>query len=136
MGLQAALKHPNRLTIGRLPPHRICDNSGRTHFCALGNDRSNQTNQCHNVLLLMGNAEAIAAIKQSLFLKPTSTKPILDFSLLLPSLLTLQQANFEDGTLKGEIVRLKGANMVLIGEMKEPLAPVANALQSRLQWDI
>lgn len=50
--------------------------------------------------------------------------------------LTLQQAHFEDGTLKGEIVQLKGANMVLIGEMKEPLAPVANALQSRLQWDI
>lgn len=50
--------------------------------------------------------------------------------------LTLQQATFEDGTLKGEIVQLKGANMVLIGEMKEPLAPVANALQSRLQWDI
>ncbi|WP_033138047.1 DUF3379 domain-containing protein [Aeromonas finlandensis] len=50
--------------------------------------------------------------------------------------LTLQQVHFEDGTLKGEIVQLKGANMVLIGEMKEPLAPVANALQSRLQWDI
>ncbi len=50
--------------------------------------------------------------------------------------LTLQQANFEDGTLKGEIVRLKGANMVLIGEMKEPLAPVASALQSQLQWAI
>ncbi|XEI31431.1 DUF3379 domain-containing protein [Aeromonas veronii] len=50
--------------------------------------------------------------------------------------LTLQQATFEDGTLKGEIVQLKGANMVLIGEMKEPLAPVANALQSRLQWAI
>ncbi|TNI90260.1 DUF3379 domain-containing protein [Aeromonas allosaccharophila] len=50
--------------------------------------------------------------------------------------LTLQQASFEDGTLKGEIVRLKGANMVLIGEMKEPLAPVASALQSQLQWAI
>ncbi|WP_139708179.1 DUF3379 domain-containing protein [Aeromonas allosaccharophila] len=50
--------------------------------------------------------------------------------------LTLQQANFEDGTLKGEIVRLKGANMVLIGEMKEPLAPVASVLQSQLQWAI
>ncbi|MGL5524096.1 MAG: DUF3379 family protein [Aeromonas veronii] len=50
--------------------------------------------------------------------------------------LTLQQAHFEDGTLKGEIVQLKGANMVLIGEMKEPLVPVATALQSRLQWDI
>lgn len=50
--------------------------------------------------------------------------------------LTLQQANFADGTLKGEIVRLKGANMVLIGEMKEPLAPVVSALQSQLQWAI
>ncbi|HEH9427350.1 TPA: DUF3379 domain-containing protein [Aeromonas sobria] len=50
--------------------------------------------------------------------------------------LTLQQASFEDGTLKGEIVQLKGANMVLIGEMKEPLAPVATALQSRLHWAI
>ncbi|WP_303843760.1 DUF3379 family protein [Aeromonas sobria] len=50
--------------------------------------------------------------------------------------LTLQQASFEDGTLKGEIVQLKGANMVLIGEMKELLDPVATALQSRLQWAI
>lgn len=50
--------------------------------------------------------------------------------------LTLQQANFDDGTLKGEIVRLKEANMVLIGEMKEPLAPVVSALQSQLQWAI
>jgi hypothetical protein len=50
--------------------------------------------------------------------------------------LTLQQAHFEDGTLKGEIVQLKGANMVLIGEVKEPLVPVATALQSRLQWAI
>lgn len=50
--------------------------------------------------------------------------------------LTLQQASFEDGTLKGEIVQLKGANMVLIGEMKESLEPVATALQSRLHWAI
>lgn len=50
--------------------------------------------------------------------------------------LTLQQASFEDGTLKGEIVQLKGANMVLIGEMKESLAPVATVLQSRLHWAI
>ena len=48
--------------------------------------------QCHNVLLLMGNAETIAAIKQSLLLEPTSTKPVLDFSLLLPPPQTLQQA--------------------------------------------
>ena len=48
--------------------------------------------QCHNVLLLMGNAETIAAIKQSLLLAPTSTKPVLDFSLLLPPPKTLQQA--------------------------------------------
>ena len=48
--------------------------------------------QCHNVLLLMGNAESIAAIKQSLLLKPTSSKPVLDFSLLLPPPKTLQQA--------------------------------------------
>lgn len=50
--------------------------------------------------------------------------------------LTLQQATFADGTLRGEILQLKGANMVLIGEMKEPLAPVANTLQSRLRWQI
>ncbi len=50
------------------------------------------THQCHNVLLLMGNAESIAAIKQSLLLEPTSTKPVLDFSLLLPPPQTLQQA--------------------------------------------
>ena len=47
--------------------------------------------QCHNVLLLMGNAETIAAIKQSLLLEPTSAKPVLDFSLLLPPPKTLQQ---------------------------------------------
>ena len=34
--------------------------------------------QCHNVLLLMGNIETIAAIKQSLLLEPASTKPVLD----------------------------------------------------------
>ena len=48
--------------------------------------------QCYNVLLLMGNAESITAIKQSLLLEPTSAKPVLDFSLLLPPPKTLQQA--------------------------------------------
>ena len=48
--------------------------------------------QCHNVLLLMGNIETITAIKPSLFLETTSTKPVLDFSLLLPPPQTLQQA--------------------------------------------
>ena len=48
--------------------------------------------QSHNVLLLIGNAETIAAIKQSLLLEPTSTKLVLDFSLLLPPPQTLQQA--------------------------------------------
>ena len=47
--------------------------------------------QCHNVLLLMGNTETITAIKQSLLLESTSTKPVLDFSLLLPPPQTLQQ---------------------------------------------
>ena len=47
--------------------------------------------QCHNVLLLMGNTETITAIKQSLLLEPTSAKPVLDFSLLLPPPKTLQQ---------------------------------------------
>ncbi|EMN4468120.1 DUF3379 domain-containing protein [Aeromonas hydrophila] len=49
--------------------------------------------------------------------------------------LTLQPT-FEDGQLKGEILQLKGANMVLIGEMEEPLAPVAEQLESRLHWSI
>lgn len=49
--------------------------------------------------------------------------------------LTLQPT-FEDGQLKGEIVQLKGANMVLIGDMQEPLDPVAQALESRLHWSI
>ena len=48
--------------------------------------------QCHNVLLLMGNIETITAIKPSLFLETTSTKPVLDFSLLLPPPQTLKQA--------------------------------------------
>ncbi|WP_410198511.1 hypothetical protein [Aeromonas caviae] len=38
--------------------------------------------------------------------------------------------------LKGEILPLKGANMVLIGDMQEPLAPVARQLESRLHWSI
>ena len=50
------------------------------------------THQCHNVLLLMGNIEAITAIKQSLLLESNSIKPVLDFSLLLPPPQTLQQA--------------------------------------------
>ncbi|MGL5303917.1 MAG: DUF3379 family protein [Aeromonas sp.] len=50
--------------------------------------------------------------------------------------LTLQQANFDDGSLKGEIVPLKGANLILIGKLTEPLTPVASKVQSQLQWDI
>ena len=49
--------------------------------------------QCHNVLLLMGNIETIAAIKQSLLLEPASTKPVLDFSLLLPPVDSTSQRN-------------------------------------------
>ncbi|MFS1165565.1 DUF3379 domain-containing protein, partial [Aeromonas salmonicida] len=40
------------------------------------------------------------------------------------------------GQLKGEIVPLKGANMVLIGDMQESLNPVAQELESRLHWSI
>lgn len=50
--------------------------------------------------------------------------------------LTLQQGQFDDGTLQGQIVPLKGANLVLIGNMQESLAPVATVLQSRLHWAI
>lgn len=46
------------------------------------------------------------------------------------------QPHFEDGQLKGEILPLKGANMVLIGNMQEPLAPVVQQLESRLRWSI
>lgn len=46
------------------------------------------------------------------------------------------QPDFADGTLKGEILPLKGANMVLIGDMQESLAPVAQQLESRLHWSI
>ena len=46
------------------------------------------------------------------------------------------QPDFADGRLKGEILPLKGANMVLIGDMQESLAPVARQLESRLQWSI
>lgn len=49
--------------------------------------------------------------------------------------LTLQP-EFEDGRLKGEILPLKGANMVLIGDMQESLAPVAKQLESHLHWSI
>ncbi|MGY3913999.1 DUF3379 family protein [Aeromonas australiensis] len=46
------------------------------------------------------------------------------------------QPRFEDGTLKGEIVPLKGANMVLIGQMKESLEPVSARLKAKLHWSI
>ncbi|WP_310598198.1 DUF3379 domain-containing protein [Aeromonas aquatica] len=46
------------------------------------------------------------------------------------------QPDFADGQLKGEILPLKGANMVLIGDMQEPLAPVARQLESHLHWSI
>lgn len=46
------------------------------------------------------------------------------------------QSRFEDGTLKGEILPLHGANMVLIGQMKEPLEPVASRLLAKLHWSI
>lgn len=56
---------------------------------------------------------------------------------LVPKHLPLTiQSDFADGTLKGEILPLKGANMVLIGDMQEPLAPVARQLESRLHWSI
>ena len=52
---------------------------------------------CHNVLLLMGKAESITEIKQSLLLEPRSSKPMLDFSLLLPPPKSLQQAKRNQG---------------------------------------
>ena len=52
---------------------------------------------CHNVLLLMGKAESITEIKQSLLLEPTSSKPELDYSLLLPPPKSLQQAKRNQG---------------------------------------
>ncbi|MGS3184532.1 DUF3379 domain-containing protein [Aeromonas taiwanensis] len=56
---------------------------------------------------------------------------------LVPKHLPLAiQPDFADGRLKGEILPLKGANMVLIGDMQESLAPVARQLESRLQWSI
>ena len=52
---------------------------------------------CHNVLLLMGKAESITEIKQSLLLEPTSSKPVLDFNLLLPPPKSLQQTKRSQG---------------------------------------
>ena len=52
---------------------------------------------CHNVLLLMGKAESITEIKQSLLLEPTSSKPVLDFNLLLPLPKSLQQTKRSQG---------------------------------------
>ena len=52
---------------------------------------------CHNVLLLMGKAESITEIKQSLLLEPASSQPVLDFSLLLPPPKFLQQAKRNQG---------------------------------------
>ena len=50
------------------------------------------THHCHNTLWLMGKAESVMAAKQALLLEPESTKPVLDFSLLLPPPASLQQA--------------------------------------------
>ena len=47
---------------------------------------------CHNTLLLIGKSESVMAAKQALLLEPDSTKPVLDFSLLLPPPASLQQA--------------------------------------------
>ncbi|MBL0530784.1 DUF3379 domain-containing protein [Aeromonas caviae] len=56
---------------------------------------------------------------------------------LVPKHLPLAiQPDFADGRLKGEVLPLKGANMVLIGDMQEPLAPVARQIESHLQWSI
>ena len=49
-------------------------------------------NHCHNTLLLIGKSESVMAAKQALLLEPDSTKPVLDFSLLLPPPASLQQA--------------------------------------------
>lgn len=43
---------------------------------------------------------------------------------------------FDDGRLKGEVIPLKGANLVLIGEMEEPLDPLSRQIESRLHWSI
>ena len=50
------------------------------------------THHCHNTLWLMGKAESVMAAKQALLLEPEFTKPVLDFSLLLPPPASLQQA--------------------------------------------
>lgn len=56
---------------------------------------------------------------------------------LVPKHVPLEiQPDFADDRLKGEILPLRGANMVLIGNMQEPLAPVARQLTSRLRWSI
>ena len=47
---------------------------------------------CHNTLFLVGKPESVMAAKQALLLEPESTKPVLDFSLLLPPPASLQQA--------------------------------------------
>ena len=47
---------------------------------------------CHNTLWLVGKAESVLAAKHTLLRVPESTKPVLDFSLLLPPPASLQQA--------------------------------------------
>jgi hypothetical protein len=56
---------------------------------------------------------------------------------LVPKHVPLQlEHNFDDGQLKGEIIKLKGANLVLIGEMGESLEPISQQIESRLHWSI
>ncbi|KUE79997.1 DUF3379 family protein [Aeromonas schubertii] len=50
--------------------------------------------------------------------------------------LKIGRDDFSDGRLQGEIMELKGANMVLIGPMGEPLKPLADQLQKEMHWNI
>ncbi|ENY71869.1 hypothetical protein G114_10680 [Aeromonas diversa CDC 2478-85] len=50
--------------------------------------------------------------------------------------LEIGRDDFSDGRLQGEIMELKGANLVLIGPMGEPLKPLADQLQKEMHWNI
>ena len=42
------------------------------------------THHCHNTLWVVGKSESVLVAKHALLLEPESTKPVLDFGLLLP----------------------------------------------------
>ena len=76
---------------------------------------------CHNTLFLVGKPESVMAAKQALLLEPESTKPVLDFSLLLPPPASLQQAKRNKAFIQ-ELKRWRTAYGAMFGQVLGDMA--------------